>query len=59
MRKLIFKKILIRAVTVVALMAFYAAPGLAADKSNIVVIMGDDKGTRQEILGKGRFDLAL
>ncbi len=44
MRKLTFKKILIRAFAVVALMAFSVAPGLAADKPNVILLITDDMG---------------
>jgi len=44
MRKLTFKKILIRAFAVVALMAFFVAPGLAADKPNVILLITDDMG---------------
>jgi hypothetical protein len=44
MKKLTFKKILILAFAVVALMAFSAAPGLAADKPNVILIITDDMG---------------
>ena len=44
MRKFTFNKISISVFAVVALLAFSAVPGLAADKPNIVLLISDDTG---------------